>query len=114
MATDLAIIRGAMLPESSLQVRLESQVVIEAGVIEKESPAAPNHINRVAWANKVLGPDNAQFIPLTARQVLLLAVGLNATAQAKGNNLSDSEIEFIVRTELLSDTIIIAILNGTV
>lgn len=111
MATDLAIIRGAMLPESSMQVRIESQIVIEAGIIIKESPSVDNHVNRLTWANKVLGINNASFIPTTARQLLLLSFR-NATAQQKGNNLSDPEIEFIIRGELLSDQVIIAQLNG--
>jgi hypothetical protein len=108
----LAIIHAAMRPNSILQEKFESQVVVEAGIICLESPSVDNHANRLIWANKVIGSTSVTFSPQTSRLLLLNALALNSTAQMKGNELTDSEIEYIVRTTQLANADLVAVLNA--
>jgi hypothetical protein len=64
--------------------------------IVNEAPATQNHAERIAWAKRaVLVDGKAQHY---AAVVMRMAVCENGTLQAQGNDVADSDIQFIVNS----------------
>ena len=106
----LAIIISAMSPSGNFTGRVQAQLIIETGVILAESAGVANHANRVTLAGKLLSTD--AFLAAAATRLCKRSLAINSTAQTKGNDLSDSEIEYIIRTEMLTNATIVAELNA--
>jgi hypothetical protein len=106
----LAIIIAAMQTSGNFIGRVQAQLIIETGVILAESSGVDNHANRVTLAGKLLATDT--FLVAAATRLCKHALAINSTAQTKGNDLTDSEIEYIMRSTLLNNSAIVAELNA--
>lgn len=106
----LSAIISALHPSSNLFGRFQAQLLIEAGVILSEDVVVANHTNRATLAGKLLATD--AFLTAAASRLRSRALAINSTAQDKGNDLTDSEIEFIIRSTQLNDAAIVAELNA--
>ncbi len=106
----LAVVQSAMSPGSNMTGRIQSQLIIETGIILAEDAGTANHANRVTLAGKLLAPGD--FLATAAAHLGKRALEINSTAQSKGNDLSDSEIEYIIRSTMLNDAGIVAELNA--
>lgn len=106
----LAVIIAALQPSGNLLGRFQAQLLIESGVILAESSGTANHANRVILADKLLATD--AFLSSAASRLRARALAVNSTAQIKGNDLTDGEIEYIVRSTQLNDAAIVAELNA--
>lgn len=106
----LSVIIAAMQPSGNLLGRFQSQLIIEVGEIYKENQGAANHANRLTLANRILASDD--FLSSAASRLRKLALAINTDAQAKGNDLTDVEIEYIIRSTQLNDAAIVAELNA--
>lgn len=79
-----------------LQARFEVACIIAAGQILNEDQLTPYHAERVAWANQVLKDDSGTM----ARKMLRRAISNNASLQEMGQAVSDSDIQFIVNSNI--------------
>jgi hypothetical protein len=106
----LSVIISALQPSGNLLGRFQAQLLIESGVILSEDSEVTNHTNRVTLANKLLASDT--FLLSAASRLRSRALAVNTTAQAKGNDLTDGEIEYIIRSTQLTDQAIVTELNA--
>lgn len=106
----LAVIIAALQPTGNLLGRFQAQLLIEAGIIIGEDAETTNHANRLTLAGKLLETD--AFLVAAAGRLRARALAINSTAQTKGNDLSDSEIEYIIRSTQLNDANIVSELNA--
>jgi hypothetical protein len=106
----LAVIQSARGPGGNVTGRIESQLIIETGIILAEDVGTTNHANRATLAGKLLAPGT--FLATAASQLCKRSLAVNSTAQTKGNDLSDSEIEYIIRSTMLNDATVVAELNA--
>jgi hypothetical protein len=84
----------------SVAEQIEVAVVHAAEDIQNEDPAAPNHANRLAWANWVAGNSSVAWNPFA------WPVGLNPAIQASiaedpsGGTVKDSDVQFVVNGQV--------------
>lgn len=106
----LSVIIAALQPSGNLLGRFQAQLLIESGVILAEDAGVANHANRATLASKLLATD--AFLSSAASRLRSRALAINSDAQTKGNDLTDLEIEYIIRSTQLNDAAIVAELNA--
>jgi hypothetical protein len=80
--------------------QIEVAAVIAAGNIITEDPATPDHVNRLNWANFVMG------LSVSAIEVFKWPVAQNPTIQASvaadpsGDSVTDSDVQFVVNSNV--------------
>lgn len=88
-----------LLGNESLQKRVLYARLHTAAFILIEDPQAPNHANRVDWANKAF----KETLQMPLRQLLLYVI-TDANVAANGQNATDAQIQGAVDA-LLSNMI---------
>ena len=73
--------------------------LVAAYAIINEDPATSNHANRIAWANVMLGDDEAA-VAAQVRAHVKYAIASNATLQGDPEGIDDSGIQFIVNSQI--------------
>jgi hypothetical protein len=102
----LAVVHTA-LHSAALRGRFEAAAVAAAGAIIAEDAGTTNHAARLAWAEQVIGVAGADapgYTTASAARMVRYALGTNGTAQTLGDDLTDSDIEFIVASILGSES----------
>jgi hypothetical protein len=96
----LATIKTAM-DSTDLQGRFEAACYIAAFTIINEATNVANHANRLVWANEVATMQT--YLKTTATKCKHMALATNAALQTSGVAAADSDIEYIVITEILGN-----------
>jgi hypothetical protein len=87
---------GLVMNGGEILARFTAAVWQAAVDIVNEAPATQNHAERIAWAKRaVLVDGKAQHY---AALILRMAVCENTTLQTLGNDVTDSDIQFIVNS----------------
>jgi hypothetical protein len=73
-----------------LRTRTQVAICNAAYNVLNEDPAAPNHANRILWANDSLA------YPERMMSLEMAMVVQNPSIQAEGDNAADSDIQFVV------------------
>lgn len=85
-----------------LYERFLGGVLREIVVIRAEDPGTANHAARLVWANAKLALPKADLAAEAERQ-LRLAIAGNAAIQATLDASTDSDIEYVVNTQVNLD-----------
>lgn len=96
----LATIKTAMDSED-LQGRFEAACYVAAFTIINEATNTANHANRLVWANEVATMPT--YLKATAAKCKHMALATNASLQTNGVAATDSDIEYIVVTEIVGN-----------
>lgn len=94
MAT-LLDLHGLVIGSSELEARFQAARYKAATAIKNESPSTTNHAARLAWAEGIISDYG---VDLDIEYRLFLA---NPTIQQNGLTSSDSDIEYVVNTEVV-------------
>lgn len=96
----LADIYNAWRGESGLlKAKFIAACLVAAYNITQEDGGTANHVNRLAWANAVIYGTTAE-VEAKALQHLRYAVASNATIQAAGDGATDSDVQFVVNSQI--------------
>src|ERR1700745_2103654 len=75
---------------SDLRTRTQIAISNAAYNVLNEDPGAPNHANRILWANDTLAwPERMMSLEMSM-------VAQNPTIQAEGDTAADSDIQYVV------------------
>jgi hypothetical protein len=67
--------------------------------IKNESEQTENHANRLAWANVMLGGDEAA-VSAAVKNHMKYGIASNATLQAQTDTIDDNGVQFIVNSQI--------------
>jgi len=82
-----------------LKAKLVGAILSAAYAIVNEDAGTTNHVNRLAWANDILSGTVAN-VEAKAAEHLRYAVASNATISAAGNDATDSDVQFVVNSQI--------------
>lgn len=69
--------------------------------IWNEDVGTPNHVNRKTWADLIFGitgTDAIGFTSTSSMKMLRFGIPSNTTFQTDGENISDSDLEFVLNS----------------
>jgi hypothetical protein len=84
----------------SISHQIEAATVDAAMAIINEDPATPNHVDRLNWANFVMGTSQAAWLVFAWLVAQNPSVQTSVQADPTGESVSDSDIKFIVNSNL--------------
>jgi hypothetical protein len=84
----------------ALLQKTEVAVVHAAEDIHNEDPGAPNHANRLAWANWVAYNSSVAWLPFSWPVALNPAIQASVEADPSGQSVADSDVQFVVNSNL--------------
>lgn len=80
----------------SVQQQTEVAVIHACEDIKNEDPSAPDHANRLAWANWANGNSTAAFEPFRWPVAMNPAIQAKVQADPSGATVPDSDVQFVV------------------
>jgi len=88
----------------SLQQQAETAVVTAATQIQNEDPGAPNHANRVLWADWAVGSSTTAVVAFMWPVAMNPSIVASVVADPTGAGVPDGDVQFVVNSNL--DTVI--------
>jgi hypothetical protein len=85
---------------ASVQRQIEVAAIKAATDIHNEDAGAPDHANRVAWANWVNGASSVACIPFMWPVSMNPAIQAAVAADPSGATVTDNDVQFVVNGNL--------------
>jgi hypothetical protein len=83
-----------------IQQQIEAAVMLAAQDIQNENSTAPDHADRLAWANWAAVSSSVAWVPFGWPVAMNASIMSQVEAEPSGTTVADSDIEFVVNSVL--------------
>lgn len=83
-----------------IQQQAEVAVVTAAGQIQNEDPSAPDHANRIDWANWANSNSSVAQLPFMWPVAMNPSIQASIEADPTGESVPDGDIQFVVNSNI--------------
>jgi hypothetical protein len=84
----------------SIQQQIEVAMITAVGNIKTEDPSAPNHANRIAWADWANVNSSTAWIPFGWPVAMNPAIQGSIANDPSGQSVPDSDVQFVVNSNI--------------